>query len=182
MKIYITGASGSGTTTVGKLLSEELCIPHYDNDDIFWRHTEVPFSEKRSVEKRKEMLREIINREDHWIFTGSALKWGDLILLNSDLIIWLSCNSDVRIERLKKRESDRFGDRILPEGDMYENHLAFLDWAKKYDSGGLDMRSKQAEELWMQNADCDIIRLENTDSEMTVRRVLKHVDEKKPVS
>lgn len=54
----------------------------------------------------------------------------------------------MRIARLKKREKERFGSRIEPGGDMYQQHLEFIDWAKKYDTGGLNMRSKAKHDEW----------------------------------
>ncbi|WP_228410094.1 shikimate kinase [Chryseobacterium viscerum] len=35
MKIHIFGASGSGVTTLGKALSEELNLEYFDSDDFF---------------------------------------------------------------------------------------------------------------------------------------------------
>ncbi|MCP4754781.1 MAG: hypothetical protein GY866_28215 [Proteobacteria bacterium] len=34
-KTHITGASGSGTTTVGKVISEKTGFSHFDTDDFF---------------------------------------------------------------------------------------------------------------------------------------------------
>ncbi len=181
MKIYITGASGSGTTTVGRILSEQLGVKHFDNDDIFWGRTEIPFTVKRSIEERKKILQEIIGREKSWIFTGSALKWGELILQNADLIVRLSCDTKIRIARLKMRETERFGERILPGGDMHDNHIKFIEWAKKYDTGGLNMRSRQAEEIWMQNAGCEVLEIDNSDSEESAGQLIELLKEKEPV-
>jgi len=35
-RIHILGASGSGTTTLGRALAERLQCPHFDTDDYFW--------------------------------------------------------------------------------------------------------------------------------------------------
>lgn len=48
----------------------------------------------------------------------------------------------IRIERLVKREQERYGSRIELGGDMYQRHIDFIEWAKSYDNGGMDIRSK----------------------------------------
>jgi hypothetical protein len=55
-----------------------------------------------------------------------------------ELVVFLWVPQDVRMERLRRRELARFGVRILPGGDMYEQSQAFLAWAASYDDGGLE--------------------------------------------
>ena len=38
--------------------------------------------------------------------------------------------------------------RIEPEGDMYQHHIDFVEWAKLYDNGGTNMRSKTKHDEW----------------------------------
>ena len=38
-RIHILGASGSGTTTLGRALAERLQCRHFDTDDYFWLPT-----------------------------------------------------------------------------------------------------------------------------------------------
>lgn len=52
--IHILGASGSGTTTLAKVLSDELGYAHFDSDDYFWIPTEPPFTTKRPLDERVE--------------------------------------------------------------------------------------------------------------------------------
>jgi adenylate kinase family enzyme len=49
MKIYITGPSGLGTTTLGRTLSHRLNIFHGDSDDFFWLQTDPPFTKKETL-------------------------------------------------------------------------------------------------------------------------------------
>ena len=62
--------------------------------------------------------------------------------------------------RLRHREHARFGERILPGGDMYEQSQAFLAWAASYDEGGLDIRSKRLHEQWLSTLPCPIVCFE----------------------
>ena len=64
------------------------------------------------------------------------------------------------MERLRRREHARFGERILPGGDMYEHSQAFLAWAASYDDGSLDIRSRQMHDQWLRTLSCPIICFE----------------------
>lgn len=152
MKIHILGPSGSGTSTLGKLLAERLDLPFFDSDDFFWEETEVPYSEIRPVEKRKALIDRTMDTHDSWIISGASDGWGDRLLKTSDLIILLYTDREERIERLKRREENIFGNRILPGGDMHENHAAFIEWAGKYDTGGMEVRSRARLENWVSKA------------------------------
>ena len=173
MKIHVLGPSGSGTTTVGKLLALQLNIPFFDSDDIFWEQTEIPYSVKRSMENRQSILLKMIKNNPSWVLSGSATKWGDILLKKSDLIILLYTEQDERIRRLKEREKKEFGERIKPGNDMYENHKGFLEWAMEYENGGPEMRSRTSLEAWVKLACCKVFHFDNRESEEIVKEVFK---------
>ena len=91
--------------------------------------------------------------------SGSLVDWGDEMIPLFTLVIRLETAADIRIVRLKKRERERFGARIDPGGDMYENHQEFIAWAKAYDTGGLTMRSRAKHDEWQKLLHCRLIRL-----------------------
>ena len=53
--IHIYGAAGSGTTTLGKKISDELGYTLMDTDDYFWMPTEPKITLKRPREERIEL-------------------------------------------------------------------------------------------------------------------------------
>ncbi len=173
--IHIFGPSGSGTTTLGKIISRKYNMSHFDSDDYFWLPTNPPFEKMRSVKKRRELLYNSINDTDSWVISGSFCGWGDIFIPYFDLVIYLWVPTKIRIERLKKREWDEFGNDILPGGIMHENYIKFIKWASEYDYGGTDMRSKKTHELWMSKLDCRILRIEG---DYTIEENLKMVEEK----
>ena len=76
--------------------------------------------------------------------------------------IRVETDTAIRIDRLKRRERERFGNRIDLGGDMYENHREFIDWAASYDRGGLDMRSKAKHDEWQKLLQCRQILLDGS--------------------
>ncbi|MCZ6874332.1 MAG: AAA family ATPase [bacterium] len=159
-RIHILGASGSGTTTLGQALSEHLQCPYFETDTYFWLPTDPPFIEKRERQARQQLLMDDLTEHEGCVVSGSLCRWGDVAIPLFELVVFLWIPSEIRLERLCQREHERYGDRIMPGGDMYEKSQEFLDWAVSYDTGGLDMRSRQRHEQWLSSLPCPIILIE----------------------
>ena len=159
-RIHILGASGSGTTTVGRALAEHLHVCHFDTDDSFWFPTDPPFTHQRERPERQQLLMDALTAHDAWVVSGSLCGWGDVAIPLFELVVFLSIPHDIRMTRLRQREHERFGERILPGGDLYEQSQAFLVWAASYDEGGLDMRSRRLHEEWLGTLPCPILCFE----------------------
>ena len=89
--------------------------------------------------------------------------WGDELIPMFTLAIRLVTDTEIRIERLKIREKQKFSDRIMPGGDMYTNHMEFIEWARKYDTGSVNMRSKAKHDEWQKLLMCKQIVLNGAD-------------------
>jgi hypothetical protein len=101
-----------------------------------------------------------LTAQDAWVVSGSLCGWGDVAIPLFELVVFLSIPPDVRMSRLRQRELARFGERILPGGDMYEQSQAFLVWTAAYDDSGLDMRSRQRHDQWLGTLPCPILCFE----------------------
>ena len=153
------GGSGSGTTTLGSLLSESLRISHFDADSYFWESTDPPFTTKRPIENREKLLIQDLDRQSSWVLSGSIVQWAESIADQFTHVIFLSLPEELRIERLRTRERQKFGARLDLGGDMHRQHLDFIEWAKRYDQGGSEVRSKQLHEKWLRTVKCPVIRI-----------------------
>ena len=149
-RIHITGASGTGTTTLGRALASHLGYAFLDADDYFWKSTNPPFQTKRTREDRLRMVADARSRSPHCILSGSIVGWGRSVEDCFDLIVYLYIPSTVRLARLREREMSRYG-RI---------NQGFMDWAARYDDGDLKVRSRLLHETWLQERGCDVLRLE----------------------
>lgn len=158
--IHIFGASGSGTSTLGRKIAAELGYKFMDTDDYFWLPTNPKFTHKRPVDERIALMKKDISEADNVVVSGSLTDWGDELIPLFTLVIRLETDTALRIERLRKREREEFGSRIEIGGDMYQNHLDFIEWAKAYDSGGLDIRSKLLHDELQKSFKCKLIQLD----------------------
>lgn len=175
--IYIFGASGSGTTTLGKKICEELGFTHMDTDNYFWMPTEPKFMYKRPKKERIEWMKKDINNSENVVISGSLTDWGDELIPYFTLAVRIEMKQSVRIERLLKREKERYGSRIDPNGDMYQQHIEFIEWAKSYDNGGLDIRSKAMHDESEKSFKCKILYLDGEDGlDDKFEKVVKALD------
>lgn len=162
--IHIFGASGSGTTTLGKKIADKLGYKHMDTDDYYWLPTDPKFTQKRPATERIALMKKDIEQSENVVISGALAGWGDPLIPYFTLAVRIELDQSVRIERLKQREKARFGSRIEPGGDMYDQHLAFVEWAKTYDTGGVEHRSKMRHDAWQKTLPCEIVCLDGADN------------------
>ncbi len=171
-RIYLIGASCSGVSTLGAMLSRQFAVPLLDVDDFYWMPTDPPFTIKRSPEDRVRLIKDRQAQNEGWVLSGSFIGWGDTLIENVDLIAFLYTPTDLRLQRLDRREALRHGDRILPGGDMYQGHLAFRDWASHYDSPTFTGRNLAQHERWLNAQSAPVLRLDGEqDTQMLAQAV-----------
>jgi adenylate kinase family enzyme len=172
--IIIFGASGSGTTTIGRELARLLGCKRFDIDDYFWENTTIPFTVKRPIDERIEKLKADLT--ENFVLSGSMIGWSETFEPLFTTAVYVTTPTDIRIERLEKREFESFGNQILPGGDMYENHCDFIEWAKTYDFGGEEQRSKLAHENWANTLSCPVLRIDGTrDYRNTAKEIAEYI-------
>lgn len=162
--IHIYGASGSGTSTLGKFISEQLGYTFMDTDDYFWLPTNPKYTKKREKTERLQMMESDILKSDKVVISGSLVDWGDNLIPYFTLAVRVITDSKVRIERLREREKRYFGSRIEIGGAMYQNHLEFIEWAASYDTGDVTMRSKAKHDDWQKLLKCRQIIVNGEDN------------------
>ena len=95
------------------------------------------------------------------MLSGSLCGWGDALIPEFELVVFLVVPTPTRLRRLQEREVERHGRQALaPGGALRESHVEFLGWAGRYDSGGLEMRSRALHEAWLAALSCAVVRLE----------------------
>lgn len=159
MRIYITGASCAGVTTLGRHLATQLGVRHVDVDDYYCMPTNPPFTTKRPPADRVSMMQQALG-DAGGVLTGSCMVWGEALIANAELIVFVATPTPVRLERLAARETQRFGDRIAPGGDMHQIHVAFREWASQYDDPQFSGRNRAWHEAWLSQQTAPVLRID----------------------
>ncbi len=104
--------------------------------------------------------------------------WGNFIIPLLTHVIFLYADWPTRFNRIKQRETEQFGTRILKGGDMYEHHAAFVEWASQYDSDNTVSRTKNKHLEWLAAlpSQIQVIRLDaNMDVNVLLNLCKKYV-------
>lgn len=149
MLILITGASGSGTSTLGRALAEQLAWAFFDTDDYYWQATQPPYTQTRDHDERWSVLLADLRTAKDAVVAGSVMDWGAELENCFDLIVFLYLEAAIRIERLTRREVERFG-RVDPE---------FIAWAAEYDTGPAVGRSLAKHRTWLAARSSPVLEL-----------------------
>ena len=161
--IIIFGASGSGTTTLGREVARRLYFPHFDLDDYHWCwDAEIPFTVLRSVDEKRDMLMKDISKYPRFVMSGSMESIRKTFDPMFDLAVFVSAPTEIRVERVRAREFAWFGERILLGGDMYKNHQDFLAEVRGYDTGEPPIVCLKRHERWIAELPCPVLRVDGT--------------------
>jgi len=165
-KIMITGAAGSGTSSLGKALSGILNIKHFEADDYLWIKTSPPFKIKREFNSKISLAYNNLIKETDFILSGSVESWGIKISELFNLVIYLDIKKDIRIERIRKRDVTKYG----------KVNEDFISWAAQYDTGELAGRSKERHIKWLKNLKCKILYFNNDTIKNYLEIILKELN------
>ena len=146
MRILITGAAGSGTSTLAAAWAQHGKAVAIEADDFLWLPTDPTYTAQREPEERRVLFTQAALAHPHCVVAGSVGGWGvdDLF----DAVVFLYVETEVRLNRLRSREMARFG-QVDP---------AFLEWAGQYDAGPPQGRSLAKQEAWLRTLRCPVIR------------------------
>jgi len=124
-RVSIQGISGSGKTTIGRVLAARLGVAHLETDALVhgpdW--AETPDADLRTAI-------EPILRSDGWVVDSDyRRKLGTLVLESADTVVWLDLPLHVCLRRLWGRTWPRIRNREeLWNGNRESWRAAFWGW------------------------------------------------------
>ena len=161
-RLHVFGASGTGTSTLGRVLAIRLGAQHFDTDDFFWEPTDPPFRRRRPPELRRALMQEMFLPRPGWVLSGALDSWAGEIPRRFTAAVFLTLPQPVRRARLEARERMRHGAAAEPGGAAHEEVRGFLAWADGYEHGRRPGRSLARHEAWAATLPCPVIRLDAT--------------------
>lgn len=156
MGIFICGLNGCGKSTLGKVLAEKLNCIFMDVEDLYFPKTDPNYiyASPRTREEVVKLLLYKIKANDNFVFTSVKGDFGDSIYPFFQHIVVIDVPKDIRLQRVKNRSYQKFGNRMLPNGDLYEQEKRFFDF--------VETRSENTVEEWVNTINCPIIRVDGT--------------------
>ena len=156
MGILICGLNGTGKSTLGRLLADRMGYTFIDNEDLYFPKADPSyrFARPRSKEEVIRLLEEKIAENNRFIFAAVKGDYGDRLAASLDHIVLMEAPKPVRSQRVRNRSFQKFGERILPGGDLFEKENA---WFRLTDGRPEDYVTK-----WLETAGCPVIRIDGT--------------------
>ena len=72
------------------------------------------------------MLEEKIADRSRFVFAAVKGDYGDRLIAALDRIVLVEAPKEVRQRRIRERSFSKFGERMLPGGDLYEREAAWF--------------------------------------------------------
>ena len=161
-RLFITGASGSGTTTLGRAVANHWAVPHADADDYFWQPTSPPYMENRAPAERISLMAEVFLPRSAWVLSGSIMGWDEHLIEKFDAVVFLTLDSQERMSRLRARERVRLRE-LAKSGEVDKTaHEEFMSWARGYDDPTFAGRNRGRHEQWLEKLSCPVLRLDSS--------------------
>ena len=128
-RIIVLGSSGSGKSTVARMIGESLDIEVIHLDSYYWQPNWVPTPEDEWAAKVKELL-----GGDRWVMDGNYPSSLELRLGYADTVIFIDESRWVCLWRCLKRFALHRGETRpdLGEGCPEKIDLDFLKWIWNY--------------------------------------------------
>ncbi len=170
MGILICGLNGTGKSTLGAALASALNWTFIDNEDLYFPkdNPSYLFASPRSREEAIALLEKQIRGSDRFVFAAVRGDYGPLLAASLSHVIYLEVPPEIRKKRVRERSYRRFGDRMMPGGDLFERESA---WFHQTDS-----RSEAYVAQWLKTVKCPVIHLDGTRGvEENIRVLLPHL-------
>lgn len=156
MGIIICGLNGTGKSTLGKALAEKLHFYFIDIENLYFPKTDPNYiyASPRTRKEVEKLLLDEMKTHKNFILASVKGDYGEYIYPLIQYAILLDVPKNIRLQRVKKRSFQKFGNRMLSGGDLYEQEEKFFHF--------VESRDENTVEEWVKSLKCPVIRIDGT--------------------
>lgn len=154
--IILCGLNGAGKSTLGKALAEKLGFCFIDNEDLYFPKTDsgYMYAAPRSRAEVEVLLLKEIEAHENFIFASVKGDYGEAVVSHFRYVVLVGVPRELRLQRVRERSFQKFGERMLPGGDLYEKEEHFFAFVKS--------REENTVEEWAKSLSCPVLRVDGT--------------------
>ena len=166
-RILVCGLNGAGKSTFGRALAAELGIAFFDIEDFYFpgREEGAPYVSSLSREEVTARLLTALRDCGAFVLASVTADYGGEAEACLDLAVFLHVPDELRARRVRDRSYAKFGARMLPGGDLYEQEEGFFAMTAN--------RTEERVTAWLERTGIPVVHLDGTQpAEENVRRFL----------
>lgn len=154
--IIVCGLNGSGKSTLGKALAEQLGFYFLDIEELYFpkNNPDYLYASPRSREEVQALLLHELKEHGNFVLASVKGDYGETVYPFFQYVILLKVPKKIRLQRVKNRSYEKFGKRMLPGGDLYEQEKHFFELVKS--------KSEDAVDEWARSLNCPMIQVDGT--------------------
>ena len=167
--IIVCGLNGSGKTELGKALAKKLHYYFIDHEDLYFPKTKSNYiyDRPRTDREVEGILLSEIAKHENFVLASVRSAFAS-VTPSLKIAIVVSAPVEIRVKRIWTHSYEKFGERMLPGGDLYEQERGFLELAGK--------RTVEYAEDWLNGFKGEIIRVDSTDGiGRNIKDILKSI-------
>lgn len=168
--IQICGLNGCGKSTLGRALACELGFHFIDNENLYFSrsHADEPYTNPRSQEDVEKLLMEEVHEHTDFVFAAVKGDYGKEIIPLYNYVVMIEVPKKIRLQRVRNRSFQKFGDRMLMGGDLHKQEEAFFYM--------VESRQDDYVGNYLQMLKCPIIRVDGIKTvEENVKYIIKQI-------
>ncbi len=154
--MIICGGNGAGKSTLGKALACALGYKFMDIEDYYFSdgNTEYIYSTARTKEEVTELLLADMKRWGDFVLASVKGNYGKEVEELLDIAVYIDAPKELRAKRVYERSYSKFGERMLPGGELYESEKRFFDMVAQ--------RPDDYATKWLDTLDIPTIKVDGT--------------------
>jgi len=186
--IAFCGLNGAGKSTLAHALAKRTGRFEIDTEDFYFPEQkdsrklalegaekiktchlgDIPFSVSRTKDEAQAAILRQMEAHPQFVLAGVTLNWCSEIVRRIGIVFLVQTPPQERVRRIQQREVFRFGERVLPGGDMYAQQCEFRKTALE--------RDPAAAEQSLQALKCPVVRVDGTlPVEQNLEMILKRL-------
>lgn len=155
-KVLLCGGNGAGKTTLGRALG---ALPGYvfrDTEDYYFPQKEAGYAygEARTKDEAAALLLRDLEAYEDFIFASVMGDFGEEVLSRFTHAVFVYVPKGVRLERVRERSYQKFGDRMRPGGDLFEKEQGFFQM--------VEARPPRQVEDWLETLSLPVLQVDGT--------------------
>lgn len=154
--ILVCGLNGAGKSTLGRALAKELRF-HFINDEDLYFPKDDPrylYASPRPREEVERLLLQEVKTHENFVFASVKVDYGEAVTPFFRYAVLIEVPKELRMKRVRERSFQKFGNRMLPGGDLYETEEAFFAF--------VGSKAENTVEEWVKTLRCPILRVDGT--------------------